>query len=587
MNNNDIWNKVLEIIKKELNPVSFSTWFGETKFYEIDDQKVTLLVPMPLHKRILLSHYYKLISDSFYSVTNVEREIDCVIEEEIAKNVDSKIENIVNNLEVIDNEFEDFDSNLNPNLTFNNFVVGNSNKFARTAAFAVAENPGTTYNPLFIYGKSGIGKTHLMHAIGNYIVEHNPKLRVLYTASEEFRNDYTKISEFLVLSSGFKINSITKTSEIISDLTTISEVDYQIFLGQLLLKYFDNNNNEIKEVNTNKVIKFDEINKNSSYNDKSIIITKSVAHHSSQKSKSKDLISKGKSSIKLKKSTHISSVQMTMNDGRNKDDIRNFNNITSLYTLIKREHSYLRVNYNHYISKQHPNCFATILADIFDKIYLIKTLLLLRNFDIFSVHLSLYLFYHISLLSLICLFFTVKTIRRIWEEPDFPTRYFYLLYGFIANVIIWVIYKIFIYFLDNEDGIRILMKINKENVMNGELIENIRRNKNKDNNNEEELKEITSERYEALIRKIKIKTAVFYIIILIITGACSIYLLTFSAFYTGTKRYVIKTYYISIIEIVIIKFIAGLCLGYLRVAAERNEIKCLYNLVYFFDKYLS
>ena len=194
MNNNDIWSRVLEIIKKELNPVSFSTWFGETKFYEMNDQKVTLLVPMPLHKRILLSHYYKLLSDSFYTVTNVEREIDCILEDEIVKSVENRVEEVVNKSEVIDNSFENFDSNLNPNLTFDNFVVGNSNKFARTAAFAVAEHPGTIYNPLFIYGKSGIGKTHLMHAIGNYIVENNPKLRVLYTASEEFRNDYTKIS---------------------------------------------------------------------------------------------------------------------------------------------------------------------------------------------------------------------------------------------------------------------------------------------------------------------------------------------------------------------------------------------------------
>ncbi len=195
MNNNDIWVKVLDIIKLDLNPVSFSTWFGETKFYNMDDKKVTLLVPMPLHKRILLSHYYDLISNSFLKVTGVEREIDCVIEEEIQKNVENTVEQVVNNVEVIDNdEDEDFDTNLNPNLTFENFVVGNSNKFARTAAFAVAEQPGTQYNPLFIYGKSGIGKTHLMHAIGNYIVENNPKLKVLYTTSEEFRNDYTKIS---------------------------------------------------------------------------------------------------------------------------------------------------------------------------------------------------------------------------------------------------------------------------------------------------------------------------------------------------------------------------------------------------------
>ena len=191
----DIWNKVLDIIKVELNPVSFNLWFGETKFYEMDDQKVTLLVPQPLHKRILLTHYYKLLSDAFLKVTGIEREIDCLMEEEIAKSVENTVEQVVNNVEVIDNEpDEDFDNNLNPNLTFENFVVGNPNKFARTAAFAVAESPGTTYNPLFIYGKSGIGKTHLMHAIGNYIVEHNPKLKVLYTTSEEFRNDYTRIS---------------------------------------------------------------------------------------------------------------------------------------------------------------------------------------------------------------------------------------------------------------------------------------------------------------------------------------------------------------------------------------------------------
>ena len=131
-----------------------------------------------------------------------------------------------------------------------------------------------------------------------------------------------------------------------------------------------------------------------------------------------------------------------------------------------------------------------------------------------------------------------------------------------------------------------MIKLNNENVKNGELIENIRGNI-KAKRNEEEFKEITSERYEGLIRKIKIKTAFFYIIILILTGACSIYLLTFSAIYTGTKRYVIKTYCISILEIAAIKFIAGLCLGYLRIAAERNEVECLYNLVYFFDKYLS
>ena len=194
MNKDDIWVKFLDLIKKELNPVSFGTWFGETTLYDIDDKKITLLVPMALHKRFLLSHYYELINSCFIKVTGVERDIDCVIKDEINESVEKAVDEVVNNNEVINNEIEEFDSNLNPTLTFDNFVVGNSNKFARTAAFAVAENPGATYNPLFIYGKSGIGKTHLMHAIGNYIVEHNPKLKVLYTASEEFRNDYTRIS---------------------------------------------------------------------------------------------------------------------------------------------------------------------------------------------------------------------------------------------------------------------------------------------------------------------------------------------------------------------------------------------------------
>jgi len=194
LNKQDIWNKVLDIIKANFSPMSFNIWFNEgTQIYEITDKKVILLVPMFVYKRTLLSTHYDLLHDAFMKVTGVDREIDCLLKSEITPD---KVEDIVDKVEDINNEeeLETFESNLNPNLTFENFVVGNSNKFARTAAFAVAEQPGTQYNPLFIYGKSGIGKTHLMHAVGNYIVEHNPNLKVLYTTSEEFRNDYTKIS---------------------------------------------------------------------------------------------------------------------------------------------------------------------------------------------------------------------------------------------------------------------------------------------------------------------------------------------------------------------------------------------------------
>jgi len=191
----DIWVQVLDIIEKELNPVSFGTWFKDTKLYTIDDKKIVLQVPMALHKRWLLSNYYDLINESFVTVTGTEREIECLLEDEIKKPEETLIDEVVNNNEVINNiKTEKFESNLDKSLNFDSFVVGDTNKFARTAAFAVAQKPGESYNPLFIYGKSGLGKTHLMHAIGNYITENNSDLKVLYTTSADFKNDYTGIA---------------------------------------------------------------------------------------------------------------------------------------------------------------------------------------------------------------------------------------------------------------------------------------------------------------------------------------------------------------------------------------------------------
>lgn len=193
LNFDDIWVKVQEILKKELNPVSFNTWFQPTKIHEITENKVTLVVPMPLHKRMFDSTYKELLNSSFASVLEEEKVIECILEDEINNKTEQLVSQVVDSSEVINTSNKTYDSNLNKNLTFENFVVGDTNKFARTAAFAVAESPGTLYNPLFIYGKSGLGKTHLMHAIGNYITENNKDLRVLYTTSDDFRKDYTGI----------------------------------------------------------------------------------------------------------------------------------------------------------------------------------------------------------------------------------------------------------------------------------------------------------------------------------------------------------------------------------------------------------
>lgn len=195
LNFDDIWAQVLEIIKKDLHPVSFSTWFNDTKLQEITDKKIVLQVPMSLHKKMLLSNYYDLISESFSNVLGEEKEIECLLPEEINNSVETLVDDVINNSnEIVEKSNNHFESNLDKSLNFDNFVVGDTNKFARTAAFAVAQNPGIQYNPLFIYGKSGLGKTHLMHAIGNYINENNPELKVLYTRSDDFRKDYAGIS---------------------------------------------------------------------------------------------------------------------------------------------------------------------------------------------------------------------------------------------------------------------------------------------------------------------------------------------------------------------------------------------------------
>ena len=202
-NNEELLNLVLDEIKPEVNSASFYAWFNDLSILKIDDNKVYIRVPMEIHKKILSTNYFNLIDDAFYKVTNHNYEFEFILKDEINEQVEDKINdnNLVykeNQLKVDKNESiededdVDFENNLIPSLNFNNFVVGDSNRLAKTAGMIVAEQPGKVHNPLFIYGKSGLGKTHLMHAIGNYIVEHSKK-KVLYTTSEMFKDDYIRI----------------------------------------------------------------------------------------------------------------------------------------------------------------------------------------------------------------------------------------------------------------------------------------------------------------------------------------------------------------------------------------------------------
>ena len=170
--NDSIWNKTLLSIKNIIDPLPFNTWFSNIEFIDIQDDKLRLCVPYLLYK----THIF-ILKENLNEILDKEKE-----------NTETKdvTEDVYKPKKAIN-------SNLNKNYTFDTFVVGESNKFAQAAALAVAENPGKMYNPLFIYGNSGLGKTHLMHAIGNYIEEKHKK-RVLYVTCDQFLEDFMGLS---------------------------------------------------------------------------------------------------------------------------------------------------------------------------------------------------------------------------------------------------------------------------------------------------------------------------------------------------------------------------------------------------------
>lgn len=183
MDLNNIWNSFLENIKDLIAPMLYETWFLETKLFELNNGIAKIIVPMHIHKKHLKENYNDLITEVFSKITGSNFKFEFYTEDEMEQNIEINTDNLgvpaINGLE----------NNLKTQYTFDNFIVGESNKFAHAVALAVAEKPGIMYNPLFIYGKSGLGKTHLMHAIGNYIVK-NSKKRVLYVTSEQFVNDF-------------------------------------------------------------------------------------------------------------------------------------------------------------------------------------------------------------------------------------------------------------------------------------------------------------------------------------------------------------------------------------------------------------
>lgn len=196
-----IWNKFLEQINLKVSTITYNTWFKDLKLLTINEQDIVIVVPYQVHKNHIINNYLDLAQELFLEITGVIHNIIFCLEGEYKQAVPQKVINSPN--DVIDdyvnekkiNDFvENRKTNLNPKYTFDNFVVGDSNRFAFSSCLAVAQNPGKLYNPLFLYGKSGLGKTHLMHAIGNYI-NTNSNLKVLYITTDEFMNEFINITK--------------------------------------------------------------------------------------------------------------------------------------------------------------------------------------------------------------------------------------------------------------------------------------------------------------------------------------------------------------------------------------------------------
>lgn len=192
MNIDNIWNKFLSIMKTKLNSLSYDTWFRTSKLVELNEEHAVIIVPTIAHKKHLSESYIDIISDIFNSITGTNFNFEFVLENEYNNKKITVKKEEEEELGVPYNSSEK--ANLNPDYVFENFIVGESNRFAQATALAVAENPGKMYNPLFIYGNSGLGKTHLMQAIGNYIVKNTNK-RVLYVTSDQFINDFLGLNK--------------------------------------------------------------------------------------------------------------------------------------------------------------------------------------------------------------------------------------------------------------------------------------------------------------------------------------------------------------------------------------------------------
>lgn len=226
----DNWESIKHTIKIEsgITEISYRTWIDPLTVYSVQDNNVKILIPSDnsMALQYIINHYMDFIRVTISEFLELMIDVTFILNKDIINNEETQNENDENNARAYENNANYEHSNLNPKYRFDTFVVGSNNKFAHSASLAVAESPGISYNPLFLYGGPGLGKTHLMHSIGHFIMEHDHRAKVLYVTSEQFTNEVIES-----IRSG-KTESMSKLREKYRTVDVLMVDDVQFIIGK-------------------------------------------------------------------------------------------------------------------------------------------------------------------------------------------------------------------------------------------------------------------------------------------------------------------------------------------------------------------